>query len=209
MSSARLRFVEIDSLEHPLLVPWCDLYEQAFPAAERMLVADILRLVKRKACGESADSHLIAVTDGAGEFAALAHYDLRRELSTACLWYLAVLPKLRSRGFGSRTYRQIMRQVKAAGAWGAVFEVEIPEEAHSEEVRSWAVRRIGFYRRLGARLLAGISYTQSVGSHQTPIPMHLMVHAFEPLTAQEAYRRARRVCKDSLKRRRGEQLRLQ
>ena len=208
MKHDTLKFVEVQSMEAPLLVPWCDLYERAFPPEERMLMADILRVVREKACGNAQDSHFLAVTDADGRFVALAYYEVMSRRKTACLWYLAVVPELRSRGIGSTVYRHILRDLRRTGLWGAVFEVEIPEDAHSEEARVFAQRRIELYRRLGARLLTGIRYTQSVGSHQPPIPMHLMVHPFAPLTPEEAYRRARLVFRKALRRRRGESLQL-
>jgi hypothetical protein len=43
-----------------------------------------------------------------------------------------------------------------------VFEVEIPEQAESQEGRRLAESPIAFYQRQGAQLLGDVQYMQSV-----------------------------------------------
>jgi ribosomal protein S18 acetylase RimI-like enzyme len=200
---------ELSELSDEMLLPWLALYETAFPASERILVADILALLHSCKCGPDANRHLVAFTDRRRQFVGLAYYEMMPEVSAACLWYLAVEPTLRGRGLGSRIYRRIVSDVKSRGAEAAVFEVEIPEQACGRSERRFARRRIAFYRRLGARLLTGIRYTQSVGSHQRPILMHVMVHPFLPRSSKDAFRVARAVLGEEVRRLRGKSLRLE
>jgi hypothetical protein len=68
-----------------------------------------------------------------------------------------------------------------------IFDLEDPARMLTPEAACQAERRIAFYRRLGARLLGGIRYTQTVGPHQPPLHLHLMFHPIQDITAQEAF----------------------
>lgn len=185
MSETGFRLHELSRLDDPLLLPWLDLYETSFPPNEKVLVSDHLRVLHRKAQGEGQGETLLAAVDPAGTLGAMARYEVCRDPDVAWLWYLAVRPELRNRGLGAWIYRHLLGEIAAAGLEAALFEVEIPTLAHSEEERRFAERRIHFYRRLGAFLVEGIDYEQSVGSHCPPTPMHLMVHPFRQHTADE------------------------
>ena len=65
--------------------------------------------------------------------------------------------------------------------------MKIPDFAKSEHCSNQAFRRISFYRHHGAYLLKGIDYIQTVGPHQAPIPMHIMVHPFCSMDAESAF----------------------
>lgn len=197
MESEPLALVEIRDLNDPLLLPWLDLYETAFPPSEKVLVSNHLRLLRAKASGEAADQVLIAALQGE-TLVGMARYDLDREAGALGLWYLAVTAEARSRGLGARIYGELVSRARELGLRALVFEVEHPEETHSPEEGALAVRRIGFYRRQGARLLEGVSYTQQVGSHQPPIPMHVMIHALEEMTPEEAFVLGELVLGDTL-----------
>src|SRR5690606_36980481 len=154
---------------------------------EKMLVSSHLRVLRAKAAGGAPDSHLWAAVDEDGTLVGMARYDVDREAEAVCLWYLAVRPGERGRGLGARIYGEVVHRARDARLRALVFEVELPEEAQSPEERDFALRRIGFYRRQGARLLEGIHYTQSVGDHQPEIPMHVMVHPLVEMSAAEAF----------------------
>ena len=72
------------------------------------------------------------------------------------------------------------------------------EESAVAAESTLARRRIGFYRRQGFRLLEGIHYLQSVGAHQTPMPMHIMFHALGALDAGQAFALARGLLGDDV-----------
>ena len=186
MSKDTPSIVDLYSLEDELLLPWLDLYETAFPAAERLLVSDILRAVQAGLEPPPETPRVVAAVTGPGTLVGLALYTLCHAGGAANLVYLATAPEVRNQGYGAWLYRADCRSnAQHAGAQGVVIEVEIPERAETAEGRALAERRIGFYRRLGARLILGIDYLQTVGRHQVPISLHVMVHPFQPMAAEE------------------------
>jgi GNAT superfamily N-acetyltransferase len=217
-SSEQIRFVELTSLQDDLLLPWLDLYETAFPAAERVLVSKHLLALKGASdADEPGEHHILAALAGNASFAGLARYQVVPDLGVAYLWYLATSPELRSQGVGTKFYQEIVRRVAGPAVRTLAIEVEMPARASGGEgaaaaaeksavsaeralaERALAQRRITFYRRQGARLLEGIHYLQSVGRHQAPIPMHLMFHAFGALDAAQAFALARSLWGEQVK----------
>jgi len=172
-------FREITRLNDDLLPPWLNLYETAFPPEERILVSVFLQFLKEGQEHFSTWEMLCYESDN-HDLLGMAFYEVMLELKIASLWYLAIDPGYRSSGLGGEMYQEICSRVRHAGCNLLVFEVEIPEIASDNESRSYAERRIRFYQRNGAFLIKGISYLQSVGSHQPKIPMHLMVHPIQP-----------------------------
>ena len=188
-----LRVVEIQSSTDSLLLPWLDLYETAFPPVERVLVSRLLEGI-----GPGMDSrHMLAAVDEQGCLAAIQYYADVVEAQATFLWYFAVVPALRGQGWGAWLYQALLGRLQA-GERALFFDVESPAEAHSPEEREIAERRIRFYQRQGASVLTGVRYVQQVGAHQPPLPMHLMVHPLQPLSAQEVYEMARRFLPDAL-----------
>lgn len=186
-----LRITEITTPDDDLLLPWLDLYEIAFPPAERMLVSFYLRLLREKRDGLWPDHNLLAV-QREGVFVGLAHYVVVAEQDLVWLWMFAVTPEARNQGVGAAIYGEIVRRLPA-GTVAVLIEVERPDLAHTEAERELAERRIAFYRRQGARLLEGVHYVQSVGPHQPPLPMHVMLHPLQALDAETAFALARAV----------------
>lgn len=182
-----IRFHEIMDISDDLLLPWLDLYEQAFPSNEKVPVSDHLSLLKRgRELPE--DRHLLAALDESGGLVGMARYEVQGEDALAYLVYLAVQTARRSLGIGKIFYAEIVRRIRAQqpSTRALIMEVERPDQAHSEEGWEDAERRIRFYRRQGVHLLRGINYLQEVAGHP-PIPMHVMVHPFVPLSAEEAF----------------------
>lgn len=199
MMSNQLSLVEITGPDDDLFLPWLDLYETAFPAYERVLISDQIRLLRAKRAGGRPDEKLFALLQADSPLAGLVQYQFFRSLGVIFLWYLAVQPNLRSQGFGSWAYQALCRDGREAGCKTAIFEVEIPEKAESAEGTRLAERRIAFYRREGAYLLEGIEYDQVIGWHAPPTRMHLMIHPFQALPAQEAFDLAKELFDDSLR----------
>lgn len=180
-----LHITEITDPDDDLLLPWLDLYETAFPPPERMLVSFYLRLLREKRDGLHPDHHLLAV-QREGVFVGLAHYVIIPEEHLAWLWMFAVTPEARNQGLGAAIYGEIKRRLPP-GTVAMLIEVERPDLAHTEAERELAERRIAFYRRQGAQLLEGVYYVQSVGPHQPPLPMHVMLHPLQTLDAEWAF----------------------
>ncbi|MCX6096498.1 MAG: GNAT family N-acetyltransferase [Candidatus Bipolaricaulota bacterium] len=76
-------------------------------------------------------------------------------LDVHLLAYLAVERRYRSRGLGARLVRTLVDSLASQGdVSGLLIEVD-PEEAEDGRDLRMAARRIGFYKRLGAHLVAG------------------------------------------------------
>jgi GNAT superfamily N-acetyltransferase len=191
-----LHITEITDPDNALLLPWLDLYETAFPPPERMLVSFYLRLLREKRDGLHQHHHLLAA-QREGVFVGLAHYVEAAEHHLAWLWMFAVSPETRNQGIGATIYADVVRRLPA-GTIAVLIEVERPDLAHTEAERRFAERRIAFYRRQGAQLLGGVHYVQSVGPHQPPLPMCVMIHPLLPLDADAAFGLACAVLGDAI-----------
>lgn len=189
---------ELTGLSDPLLPAWLDLYETSFPFNERLLISHFWRLLQAKEKGEASSVSLSALVERSNTLIGMAAWQYLPQLRLAYLWYLAIQPEARNRGLGAHYYHAILAQAFTKGADLALFEVEMPELAHTDQERALAQRRIAFYKRNGARLLTGIHYLQSVGDHVPPTPMHLMFHPRERLSPQEAYQSAHQLFGEAL-----------
>lgn len=179
---------EIDHLQDEFFLPWLDLYETAFPPAEKVLISTYLRLFQTGKIGSQSENHLLAVLNENGKLAGMAHFEKTAgDDSPAALWYLAVQPEQRGSGLGARIYQHVLAQCRELQAPALCFEVELPEEMTTEAARHLAGRRIQFYERQGALRLTGVHYLQVVGWHQPPVPMQVMIHPLQPLSAEEAF----------------------
>ncbi len=197
-----ISLVEICSPADPLLLPWLDLYETAFPPGERVLVSRVLNVLHEQQRGIHRGTHLLAAVET--ENAELESKDAPSSLLTshffrglifdyeppanqaAFLWYLAVVPGLRGQGLGSWLYGQVLARLDPS-VRAMIFDLEDPCEMHTPQEKDLARRRIAFYRRQGARLLGGIRYLQTVGTHMPPIPLLLMAHPIQEISPQEAF----------------------
>ncbi len=170
----------ITHLGDPLLGPWLDLYQESFPLPEQLKVSEFIRALQRGFGGEFEGTSMLALEREDGGLAGLAWHQLALGGRVLWLFYLAVSPEMRGRGTGARFYHELIERALAEHPELelVVFEVERPDMLQGEEARQ-AERRIAFYRRLGAKLVSNVSYTQDVG-WQPPLRMYLMVH---PLAA--------------------------
>lgn len=191
-----LRFVDITDPNDDLFVPWLELYETAFPPEEKVLVSSFLSLLKSKANGDYPDSYIQTVLDEESNVVAALRFDIVHDLRATYFWYMAVDPALRNRGIGSMCFEEVQRRATEANTQVMVLEVEMSGHSPDPEM---SARRIGFYRRHGAKQLTGIDYTQSVGPHQPAIPMHIMIRPIEPITPQEAFNIVRGLFGDTVK----------
>jgi GNAT superfamily N-acetyltransferase len=185
----------ITSLQDDLLLPWLDLYEAAFPFAERVPVSLLLGMLKEK----KEDFHMLAALDEDDAFAGLAFYILPAQAHgrAGFLWYLATRPDLRGQGLGAWIYRGILARLPRS-VEALYYDVEIPALAPSLEEQTLARRRIRFYQRLGAHVLTGIRDTIQAAPDRPKITLHLMVHPRIELQARAAYDLATTFLPDEL-----------
>jgi ribosomal protein S18 acetylase RimI-like enzyme len=178
---------EIEGIHDSAFPAAMDIYQASFPLHEQMRFSWWVHFLQDKAQGAAEHRHLLAAI-GQDSVLAMAYYEVVEEDEpVGYLWYLATGSALRGKGIGADLYREILSRNVSAGCRALVFEVELPEIAASvsEEHAEFARRRIGWYRRNGAKLLSGIRYIQDVG-WQPPMPMGVMVHALGALGADQA-----------------------
>ncbi len=189
-----ITLIELHELSDPLLLPWLDLYETGFPPGERVLVSHLLELLHPQTRGAHRGSHLLAAVDDSdpsgNPFLGLI-FDYEPVGSAAAfLWYFAVVPDRRGQGLGAQIYQCLLSRLDAQ-VRALFYDLEDPAQMTTPEAVKQAGRRIAFYRRLGARLLGGIRYVQTVGPHHPPLYLRLMVHPIQEITPREAFDLAR------------------
>jgi GNAT superfamily N-acetyltransferase len=191
-----ISLVPLRGLEDPHLLPWMELYELSFPPAQRLLISTMLAIARRQTRDDPQPEWLLTALAGEA-FAGLVHYATFPALGIAGLWGLATPPALRGQGLGAEIYMALRARLATEGYRVLLLEVERPDVVESEVGRQLAERRIGFYRRLGARLLTGIEYMQRVGPHQPPVPMHIMLDCDERCAPDVAFGWARALFHDA------------
>jgi GNAT superfamily N-acetyltransferase len=169
---------------HPAFASAMDLYQRSFPVEEQEYASLFLQ-----ACRPGSRIRLL-VSGDAEASRCFALYDLGERGDPVYLWYLATEEAVRGQGVGAAVYRRVLEEAAAAGAPALLFEVEDPQEAlrrHGHAAETLAVRRIGWYLRLGAKRLEGVEFDCST-RWQGPVPMLPMVHALgEDVDAEQAY----------------------
>jgi ribosomal protein S18 acetylase RimI-like enzyme len=187
------QFHEITTLNDPYFPAFMDIYQESFPLSEQMRFSWWLALLRKKEADPDAGGRLLVLIEEE-VVVAMAYYEEGDADAPAYLWYLATRPDARGKGTGARLYQEILARVEGAGSPALLFEVETPAEAAllSVEAADFARRRIEWYRRLGAKLLGGIHYEQSVG-WQPALEMHIMVHAFQEVDPGSAFACAKAV----------------
>lgn len=156
-----MQFHHLKSPTDPLLEPWLDLYQTAFPMEEQVLVSAVLRAFRQE------KQELDAVLVGES-FLGLTWVE--RAAKYAVLWYVAIAESQRRHGYGGRVLELLKTRAKQEGAKVLFLEVEQPELAPDPEL---ARRRIAFYQRHGGLLIEGAAYRSRTG-WQPDIPMHLI-----------------------------------
>jgi GNAT superfamily N-acetyltransferase len=143
------------------------IYEDGFPARMR---ADFASLTDHREDGETA---LALVRAGAPCGFAM----LRRLGGTGWtfLRYFVVDQRQRGQGLGGIMWHQLTARLRSAGCTLLVFDVEDPAEPGCSPAESHVrTRRIGFYQRLGAKVLPVSGYRTPHGSDDGWAPMLLM-----------------------------------
>lgn len=178
---------QLVSRSDSLLCSWLDLYQISFPLAEQVKVSLLLSALDKAAAGTHPACILSAVESAeAGVVDALmCHGDLVPD-KALWLWYLAVRPELRNAGLGSLAYQSFLTQLHESSPQlhAVAFEVERPDQSHDAAQRALAERRIRFYQRNGAKLVANVVYYQDLG-WQPRVKMYLMVHPLATMDSVE------------------------
>ena len=173
-----LEYRTLTSVSDPYYDIWLDLYQTSFPLSEQLQISALNRMLRSAESGSIERGYVeLGLALAGGRPVGIYLFAIPLPGDFAILSYLAVQSECRSRGRGAEIYREILRRakVRSSDLRALIYEVEDPNHAEGIESERFAHRRIGFYRRLGGRLVTGVRYLQSVG-WQPPIPMHLMIH---------------------------------
>jgi Acetyltransferase (GNAT) family len=170
VTGSGLMAVPASSLAAPQLSQTEEVYRQAFAPHLRVPFADLAR-------PGPAGLMLVALEDG--KPVAFAAMLLLGQAGWTFLRYYGVAAARRRTGIGGRFWELVPPAVAAAG-WPAriAFEVEDPaDEAADEAERHIRLRRIAFWQRCGARLLAVGRYVMpALSAAAEPEQMRLMAY---------------------------------
>ncbi len=183
---------ELTGVADPAFGAWLDLWTMSFPESERVPPSAVLGALS------GVGDHLLLVGEECGEAVALAWCEGQCGGRSVALWYLATAPSARNRGLGARAFADVERYAlrRWPSARALLWEVEPPDEADG-----LAARRIGFYRRLGGRVLRGeaVAYTVQANPWSEPIAMLVMVKPLvDGVTDDEAVALCRECFGDEL-----------
>jgi GNAT superfamily N-acetyltransferase len=144
------------------------IYEEGIPASERKPLAVLL----------SDPAARITVARMGDELVGFALVHLGK--SADLLEYIAVRAGLRGAGVGARLYQA------ARGDRGREVPllIEVDSARGASPDRAIRLRRIDFYRRLGARQVVGLSYVLPLPSPTGPPTMDLMVDSWPDAAVQ-------------------------
>jgi GNAT superfamily N-acetyltransferase len=162
-----MQAVRIHSAEDPRFGELVRIYTEALPASERKSVDALRQMIARP------EYFFLAAVD-ADALVGFAITIAFVESDAALLEYMAVDAARRSEGLGEALFR-------ATAAWPELSSRFLLSEVESEtadgagpdaELRA---RRKGFYRRLGAKEIEGLTYIMPPVSSAQPPAMHMLV----------------------------------
>ena len=137
------------------------LYTRAIPARERKSGSDV------RAMASSPEHHVLSYGVGDDVLGLALLYVGRR---IALLEYLATAERVRGRGVGGRLYGEAKN---TCAGLALLLEVDSPQEESADRaMRTW---RVGFYRRLGCRRLAGLDFILPLAGAGEPPLLDLLV----------------------------------
>lgn len=171
-------FREITNIEDPFFPAWLDALEMGFPAFERNLPSVFFDLLKGREANnpQSLRRHIVAALDKEeGALEGFIVYQLNPPV--LYLWYLLVKPHFRCIGIGSQMFNEIVD--RAVDCEAVLWEVERPDVAVDLAGQLEAERRVGFYRKLGGKVVENVIYRQP--SLRPDQPSRLMYIMFLPL----------------------------
>ena len=151
--------------------------EESIPADARLPSSRLMDLLAGNAYQLWCFRRASELGDGVAG-AALLYFST--DLPFVLLDYLAIDAARRNQGLGSAFFRGLASRISTEkpGADWLILEVDDDREG-SEEHRATSRRRMEFYRRLGAQLLANLPYRFPCADGDF-LPMRLMVHRLRP-----------------------------
>jgi GNAT superfamily N-acetyltransferase len=171
-----LELERVPSPSSPLFSVCLEILGDSIPASEQMPRERLTKLLAR-------DEYRLYAFRSALEVAAFAMLYLSRIQPIVLLDYMAVRGDLRGQGIGSALFREVVTLARRERPTARLLLLEVDDDREgTDEERQTNQKRIEFYRRLGARLLANVPYRfPSAGA--APVPMRLMVLPLHPEAA--------------------------
>lgn len=155
------------------------IYTEAIPASERKSPAQLATML-----AQPRYSFLVAEDRNAEDL--IVGFSIAVTLdrtAAALLEYMAVARSHRGRGIGAHLFRSTAAQ-PALAAHALLIEIESTRVAAPDHLAR--IRRQQFYRRLGARTLAGVRYRMPQLSAAPPPEMELLLHHPNPGSSIDA-----------------------
>lgn len=153
-----------------------DLVVVCFPPDERSTREELVTWVR------TGKINLYAARDDEG-WAGVVMLEDHREPSMHQLSWLAVAPRLRSRGLGGRLLEHAIDESHRLGARFLIGEVEDPDQQVIDASYGDPAARAGFYRRHGAVALPMPYQQPPLGPGLEAVPLMLMVFSREDFDA--------------------------
>jgi GNAT superfamily N-acetyltransferase len=188
---------EIRDMSDPLWDQWWAVYLGSFPENERMSEAHFRKVLSRKRKQEAKREYAFVAVEHESHAVGIAYLKSCLEGQVVELWYIAVRADSRGAGIGTALFRQTVELVKDTfpACQFLAFEVDLPSD--KEPVN---VRRIEWYRRLGAKYLKGIQYFQTVDDDTIPpVEMGLMVYLFSERNVSDVFKSLKQIHNGQLK----------
>jgi ribosomal protein S18 acetylase RimI-like enzyme len=154
----------LHSAEDPAFHDLLRIYTASLPASERKPPEQLAAMLTRP-------EYLFLINSVNTAFAIAICLD---QTEAALLEYLAVDPAHRSRGAGSHLFTALTQRPELTNRT-LIAEVDVPTDPT-------AARRKSFYRKLGCREIAHLTYLMPQVAETPPPPMHLLLYKHEPQT---------------------------
>jgi GNAT superfamily N-acetyltransferase len=166
------RIEQVTDFDSPLFELCLGVLEQSIEANEQLSRSRLRKLLS------GGDYRLYALRDRNGIAGAASLY-FSASTAFVLLDYLAIHPERRNQGLGSVFFRELTNAVRRENPEANWLILEVDDERENPDGKYVANRRrIEFYRRLGAQLLANVPYRFPSPSG-VAVPMRLMVYRLQ------------------------------
>ena len=170
--SQECRTQPVTDFDSPLFELCLGVLEQSIAANEQLSRSRLRKLL-------SGDDYRLYALRGRNEVAGAASLYFSSSTPFVVLDYLAIHPERRNQGLGSVFFRELTDAVRRENPEANWLILEVDDEGEKLDGKYVENRRrIEFYRRLGAQLLANVPYRFPSPSG-VAVPMRLMVYRLQ------------------------------
>ncbi|HIK32929.1 MAG TPA: hypothetical protein IGS31_16500 [Oscillatoriales cyanobacterium M4454_W2019_049] len=159
-----MQFDRVTDIDRPDFRAAIAIYEEAFPANERVSIATFEKKVT-----DGTYQLFVGNRDDRVIFMAILCEPILEEF--VLLGYLATHAEFRSQGIGAQFFSYALSLLQPRAQY-LLLEVEDPQIGVDRDLRQ---RRVNFYRRLGAKQLKNVRYILPLSNRGEPMEMILML----------------------------------